>query len=171
MNSQENGMLEVPVLCLSDGANRHGVRIRKCSKSIIWNGMQVVLNFEDNHRWELPGGGIEEGETPDQACIREVKEETGLDVQIEMKVAVLQVNEELNPELFDVLEVHLFLCKPFGSELNVDTSLTPEEAAQGCESHWLKPNDAIEKIDSIPDERSKFSKWSLKWLKTYSKEI
>lgn len=32
--------------------------------------------------WNFPGGGIEEGETPEDACIREVKEETGLDVEV-----------------------------------------------------------------------------------------
>ncbi|MEA3450492.1 MAG: NUDIX domain-containing protein, partial [Bacteroidota bacterium] len=30
----------------------------------------------------LPGGHIEHNETPDEAIIREVKEETGLDVEI-----------------------------------------------------------------------------------------
>ena len=167
MNLQVNEVFEVPVLCLSEGANRQGVRVRKCSKSIIWNGRQVVLNFEDKHRWELPGGGIEEGETPVQACIREVKEETGLEVQVEKKIAVLQINEELDPELCDVLEVHLFLCKPLGNELNVDTSLTLEEAEKGSESHWLKPDEALEKINENSDERSKFSSWSINWLKTY----
>ena len=32
--------------------------------------------------WELPGGGAEPGESPDETAIREVREETGLDVQI-----------------------------------------------------------------------------------------
>lgn len=33
--------------------------------------------------WELPGGAAEPGESPDETAIREVREETGLDVALE----------------------------------------------------------------------------------------
>jgi 8-oxo-dGTP diphosphatase len=32
--------------------------------------------------WNFPGGSAEESETPEQACIREVREETGYDIRI-----------------------------------------------------------------------------------------
>ena len=33
--------------------------------------------------WGLPGGHIEEGETPEQGCVRELMEETGIDLSVD----------------------------------------------------------------------------------------
>ena len=45
---------------------------------------EVLLLLRTSPRaWELPGGAVEPGEAPDVAVVREVKEETGLDVEIE----------------------------------------------------------------------------------------
>ena len=38
--------------------------------------------------WNFPGGGIEEDETPEQACIREVKEETSFDTVIKSLLSI-----------------------------------------------------------------------------------
>jgi mutator protein MutT len=41
----------------------------------------LVRNWLGHQRWTLPGGGIRRPETPRQAAIREVEEETGITLQ------------------------------------------------------------------------------------------
>jgi ADP-ribose pyrophosphatase YjhB (NUDIX family) len=42
----------------------------------------------DNHKWVLPGGGMERGESVADCCVREVWEETGLRVEAGQLVGV-----------------------------------------------------------------------------------
>jgi len=72
--------------------------------------------------WSLPGGVVEEGETIQQAIVREVKEETGLDITIGRVVGLYSkprenalaitlagciVGGELKPD-HEILECHFF---------------------------------------------------------------
>jgi 8-oxo-dGTP pyrophosphatase MutT (NUDIX family) len=47
----------------------------------------LLVKRRDIPIWVIPGGGIEKGETPEKAAVREVKEESGFDVKIIRKVA------------------------------------------------------------------------------------
>jgi ADP-ribose pyrophosphatase YjhB (NUDIX family) len=53
------------------------------SAVIIDKNNQILLQERvDNGKWSLPGGGMDPGENVEQAIIREVKEETGLNVKV-----------------------------------------------------------------------------------------
>ena len=81
-----------------------GVRV------IILDERNRVLMVRQHHEgrdiWMVPGGGIEDGETSSQAGVREVREETGLDVKIGKLMCHLEVlyPEYLKDELWRFLE-------------------------------------------------------------------
>lgn len=54
------------------------------SAAVCINENNQILMVKSYHStaWAIPSGGIEKGETPEECCIREVKEETGYDVVI-----------------------------------------------------------------------------------------
>lgn len=56
---------------------------------IIFNKEQselLLIQRRDNPIWVLPGGGVDPNETPEDAIIREIHEETGLEVRLKRKV-------------------------------------------------------------------------------------
>jgi 8-oxo-dGTP diphosphatase len=48
----------------------------------LWHDDRILLVFDRfRQSWELPGGRIDPGETPRQAAVRELREETGLQIE------------------------------------------------------------------------------------------
>ncbi|MBI5842514.1 MAG: NUDIX domain-containing protein [Chloroflexi bacterium] len=49
------------------------------------------------HYFTFPGGGVDDGESHEQAAIREMEEETGLQVKVIRKIADVHFNGNLQP--------------------------------------------------------------------------
>ena len=90
---------------------------------------------EHKDGWEFPGGKIEPGETPEQALVREIKEE--LDITIHVERHVVDVSYDY-PQFH--LQMSCFLC-------SIDKGtprLLGHEAAR-----WLAPQD-LDSVDWLP---------------------
>jgi len=94
-------------------------RIVRCQTVVLQNGCILLLrhaNFErGTSYWWLPGGGLEQGETFEQAAIRETLEETSLVVEVERLLFAWE-----DPERKYHYQKYLsFLATPIGGELSV----------------------------------------------------
>ena len=92
---------------------------------------RILLVRESDDRWWLPGGGVEHGEHPFDALRREVREETGLEVEIRrLRDAVADVVVEGD------LAVHtdrlLFDVEPTGGALRAERGEAPR---------WVAPDE------------------------------
>lgn len=82
------------------------------------HGRALLIQRADNQRWEPPGGVLELGETIHEGLRREIKEETGLDIE---PVALTGVYKNMNRSIIALV----FRCKITGGDLTI----TDETAA------------------------------------------
>ncbi len=129
--------LKINITSLRDMAKpTHGYRITTVD-SVIIRGNEVLLQKRSfgmfKNSWVLPGGRVESEEDTWGACVREAKEETGLEVRI-IRMVGFYDDPRRDPEKHAVSMA--FLCRPVGGRLR--------KSSEATEIGWFP-------LDGLPD--------------------
>ena len=121
------------------GDNYSGVtkHCRKASRAVVVADGKILLSHEVNiGQWMIPGGGMEPGETPEDCCIRELAEETGL--LVKPKSCFLVMNEFYEDWKY---VSYYFLCEAVGE---TERKPTKREIQVGATPEWIGIDQALD---------------------------
>jgi len=126
-----------------------GLAVHKNGKVLLTLRSAPHRKFWDN-KWQLPGGEIEFGETPEQALAREMQEELGVSVRILLPhpIAKSVVYEKGKHIDLDV-DVHIILlCYLVDiGEQKISLENDPEKETKGY--HWFYPKE-VHDLECLP---------------------
>jgi len=106
--------------------------------AIVFSGKTVLMIQRSRSpsagNWSIPGGALELGETLEEACMREVLEETSLTVKIVSRYTVL---DRITRDDWNRVQYHYvlidFVCRPVGGTL--------QAGSDAAEARWVPLKD------------------------------
>jgi 8-oxo-dGTP pyrophosphatase MutT (NUDIX family) len=116
-------------------------RVISSVKALINNRETYLFLREPVHHgdiWDLPGGKIEYGEEPEQALIREVKEEVNIDITVDKSIGVWWFYSRNSKHQ---VICHTFLCNLVNG-INIDLTKNPADE-HFIEYRWLSFEDVL----------------------------
>lgn len=135
-----------------DPAWRHSCR--PSARAVIIDGNKLAMVYVSRKGYyKFPGGGINEGETPEQALVREAAEEAGLEIapeSVREYGCVLRLEKSpLYPETIFEQRSLYYLCE---ARRDLGTQRLDEyESADGFTPVWATPQEIISANLSLPE--------------------
>lgn len=125
--------------------------------ALIHKGGKILLikrRFEPNKgRWSLPGGLVERGEKVEEAALREVKEELGIDVTLER---LMDIVDEIIPDGKGRVKYHYvlidFLARPNKGRIRLNK--------ESSSYRWFEP-EMVENFETSRNTRAIVRKYIL----------
>jgi len=117
---------------------------RPAAYGVVIKDEKVLLLPQDGKGYVLPGGGVEIDELSEAAVIREVKEETGINVRVEKFLDIRENYFVIEPQSDPKNVWHslclYYLCTPISGELSKDGFDEFEQAHVGL-AEWVDIRD------------------------------
>jgi 8-oxo-dGTP diphosphatase len=116
---------------------------RHTGRGLVIRDGQILLMERwrpGQYYFSIPGGGIEKDETPEQAAVREIAEETTLDIRVIRKVFQMLDGDVIH---------HIFLCEYLSGEPHLPEN--SEEFLLNATDNRFKPGwFDIHQLDTLP---------------------
>jgi len=84
--------------------------------AVIRDGKILLVQERADNCWAMPGGWADLGDSPAEMAVREVREESGMEVKVTKLIAVYDANRIQPFEFYHAYKI-MFLCEILGGEL------------------------------------------------------
>jgi 8-oxo-dGTP pyrophosphatase MutT (NUDIX family) len=102
----------------------------------------AIISVNPNRRWQLPKGLIDDGETPETAALREVREEAGIETDLLAPIEKIEywyVADQRGEHVRFHKSVHFFLMAYRGGAVE-------DHDHEVIEARWVKIKEALEML-------------------------
>ncbi len=110
--------------------------MKDVTAALIIENRQVLIAQRAGHgeaalKWELPGGKIEPGETPELCLKREIKEELNIDVEV-----LDFFGENRYRYAFGEIRLLAYFCRRLGGNIKLNVHNSVEWVSSECLAHF-----------------------------------